>query len=238
MSVLLNFLKTYTGIIPPFYIILDEETNLEKKIKTEDLYFILINEGIRLIQYRNKSKNESDRKNRTIEFINNITIQNDTCVILNDDLELAQELNIPVHLGQEDLSFQFSLIPPHPISTIGYGASSHNLSELERLRQLSEKSIGPDYTAFGSIFKSNTKPDLSTTFDNLDLFYTNNPSEYSVLIGGIGIKNLPILINYFNPNNNHYYKKTYFCLLSSLFDFGVSKNEIKKNINELKNLTS
>ena len=235
MSLLKNFLVRQSA--RSLYIILDQETCKQYSISMIDVYKICCAEGIRLFQYRDKRSKGTEKDEFTEKFFEQVSLidrASETMVILNDDLQLAVKLGVPVHLGQQDLPFKFGLSNQNGIASLGYGASSHNASELERLQYLSEYDIGPDYSAFGAVFPSPSKPDVEVHFSELELFFKMNPSLYSVLIGGItptNIERLNTMIDKLAGSG-----KTFYAVISGIFLNGSTEAAIRKTIRQYLNV--
>lgn len=108
--------------------------------------------GARLIQYRDKSNNNSQRVAEAVKLLQICRAYN-AKLIINDDVSLAKIIKADgVHLGQDDESV------PHARALLGkkaiIGMTCHaSLS----LAQKAQKE-GANYVAFGRFFPSNTKP--------------------------------------------------------------------------------
>jgi thiamine-phosphate pyrophosphorylase len=103
--------------------------------------------GVALLQYRNKSRDRAHAK-----AVVALAKQSGVPVIINDDVELALELDANgVHLGRDDGDLR-----PARERLKGrlLGASCYNDAALAR-KAVRE---GADYVAFGSVFASPTKP--------------------------------------------------------------------------------
>lgn len=192
---------------------------------------ICLDEGLSLFQYRNKTVDPEKKKEETEIFFKNRSFPDSTCILLNDDWKDALERNLPVHLGQEDIPDASELA--RIVDTLGYGASSHNPQEWDRLRILSKRKLAPEYTAFGAIFPSQTKPGVAGVYENLDDFYQNNPSGFTVLIGGINPSTLPILARYFLERKNGLQRNTFFAIIGGIFDCGLEVSEIRTCIRKI-----
>ena len=103
--------------------------------------------GVALLQYRNKTRDPVHAR-----AIATLARQFGVPVIINDDLELALELDAAgAHLGREDgdLRAARQKLPGRLL-----GASCYNDARLAR----AAVAQGADYVAFGSVFASPTKP--------------------------------------------------------------------------------
>ena len=231
ISYLYNFLNTKSGNIPPFYLILDISTCIQKNISPIELFYVTQSEGLRLFQYRNKNSNLTQRKEDTLKFFDNVKPDKDTCILINDDLEVSMQLKVPCHLGQDDLPNDFSDKQKSFIHEIGYGASSHDKMELNRLKEFTYQSLGPVYSAFGAIFRSSTKPEVPISFHDLDDFFSMNPSDFSVLIGGISMQTFPILSEYLKSKKKK--QRIFFAMIHAIFEFGYEEKNIGRCIRDL-----
>ena len=77
-------------------------------------------------------------------------------VVINDDIELAANLGVGVHLGQGDgdISAAKKMLAPNQI----IGRTCHG--DVELVNQA--KDDGANYAAMGAVFASNTKPNAAT----------------------------------------------------------------------------
>ena len=136
--------------------------------------------GVALLQYRNKTRDPVHAR-----AIATLARQFGVPVIINDDLELALELDAAgAHLGREDgdLRAARQKLPGRLL-----GASCYNDARLAR----AAVAQGADYVAFGSVFASPTKPGAVRA--PLSLFA--EPLGVPLCaIGGITLGNAPQLI--------------------------------------------
>ncbi|UFH49770.1 thiamine phosphate synthase [Pseudomonas sp. KNUC1026] len=143
--------------------------------------------GMVLIQYRDKSMDES-RRLREASALMKLCEPYRCQLIINDDAELAARLGVGVHLGQGDgpLSAARSLLGRQAI----IGATCH--ASLELAEQATQQ--GASYLAFGRFFGSGTKPDAPPAPPEL----VNQAREQFRLplcvIGGITLANAPDLV--------------------------------------------
>jgi thiamine-phosphate pyrophosphorylase len=136
--------------------------------------------GIALLQYRNKTRDRAHAK-----AVVALAKQSGVPVIINDDVELALELDADgVHLGRDD----GDLRPARErLNGRILGASCYNDAALAR-KAVHE---GADYVAFGSVFASPTKPGAVRA--PLSLF--GEPLGVPICaIGGITLAHAPQLI--------------------------------------------
>lgn len=109
--------------------------------------------GAALIQYRDKSSDQSSRRDQARALLN-VCRPYRVLFIVNDDVNLASEIEADgVHIGRRDSSLTEARAQLGPEAIIG--VSCYNQLELA---QAAERG-GADYVAFGRFFKSQTKPD-------------------------------------------------------------------------------
>ena len=131
------------------YAITDCDKLLDDELieKTEKLLSI----GISLLQYRNKTSDKHGKKQLAIA-LQGLCQDYHTPFIINDDLELAQEINADgIHLGKDDIDITTAR---QALGKKIIGVSCYN--DLDRA--ISAEHNTADYIAFGSFFPSITKP--------------------------------------------------------------------------------
>lgn len=109
--------------------------------------------GASVIQYRDKSDNLEKHKKQAA-VLRMLCNQYDALLIINDDLELARQVNADgIHLGKSDASISAarSLLGENAI----IGVSCYNQLELA----ITAENEGANYVAFGAFFSSPTKPE-------------------------------------------------------------------------------
>ena len=144
--------------------------------------------GAKLIQYRDKSTDTAKRLHEAQQLKDLCQCYN-VPLIINDNLELAAQLGVGVHLGQQDGSIALARQRLGQDAIIG--ATCHN--SLEFAKQAATQ--GASYLAFGAFYPSSTKPlaqaaDLQTLTQAKQLF-----SLPVVAIGGITLDNARPLID-------------------------------------------
>ena len=156
--------------------------NLEKEKLYKKVNKLLQN-GVRIIQYRDKLRSFED-KLIISKQLKDICQNFDSLLIINDDIHIAKEINADgVHLGQKDISCNEArnILGSGPI----VGISCQNNLELA----LKAQHEGADYVAFGSIFKTSTKKDVVyCSLEDLKDFVKKIEIS-SVAIGGINLSN-------------------------------------------------
>lgn len=108
--------------------------------------------GAKIIQYRDKSTDRA-RRIQEAQALLEICHRYDTPLIINDDVELAQQLGADgVHLGGDDAGYEHARTQLGPRAIIGI--SCYNQLSLA----LQAQAWGADYVAFGRFFPSRSKP--------------------------------------------------------------------------------
>jgi thiamine-phosphate pyrophosphorylase len=143
--------------------------------------------GVTLLQYRDKSSDESRRLHEASELLK-LCERYKTRLIINDDAELAARLGVGVHLGQTDGSL------PDARALLGHkaivGATCHGKLELAERA----KADGASYVAFGRFFTSRTKPDAPAVPLELLGQVRSKVKLPIAVIGGITVENAPQLV--------------------------------------------
>lgn len=143
--------------------------------------------GVTLLQYRDKSTDESRRLREASELLK-LCERYKTRLIINDDAELAARLGVGVHLGQTDGSL------PDARALLGHkaivGATCHGKLELAERA----KADGASYVAFGRFFTSQTKPDAPAVPLELLAQVRSKVKLPIAVIGGITVENAAQLV--------------------------------------------
>ncbi len=143
--------------------------------------------GARLLQYRDKSTDSAKRRQQASQ-LQQLCAQYEAQLLINDDLELAAELGVGLHLGQEDGSISAARQRLGADALIG--ATCH--ASLQSAQQA--VADGASYVAFGRFFNSVTKP--GTPAASLELLHSARAqlSVPIVAIGGITLTNAAPLL--------------------------------------------
>lgn len=142
-----------------------------------------IDGGTAVVQYRDKSGNESVRQKQAA-MLADLCERRGALFIVNDDVELARRVGAAgVHLGRDDPSLEDARRLLGVQSIIG--VSCYN--ELERA--LAAADAGADYVAFGSFYPSPTKPTAVRATVELLRAAREHLSIPIVAIGGITPEN-------------------------------------------------
>jgi len=142
----------------------------------------LISGGADMVQYRAKNTPEREKR-RDIVTILDAARDSSIPVLVNDDVELAQETGAHgVHIGAEDMppGEARALLGPGRI----IGVTVRTLDELERV-----PFPMVDYIAIGAIYPSPTKPDARTVGVEFVRAVRSRTPAIIVAIGGIAPSN-------------------------------------------------
>lgn len=141
--------------------------------------------GTRLVQYRDKGRQGARGAVRALRAL---CRSHGVPFLINDDVDLALELEADgVHLGREDTPVAGARARLGPAAIIG--ASCYN----ELARAQDAVSDGADYVAFGSFFRSTTKPSAVPAPLSLLLEARRSLSVPIIAIGGITPQNGALL---------------------------------------------
>ncbi|SCC72693.1 thiamine-phosphate diphosphorylase [Acinetobacter albensis] len=107
---------------------------------------------VAILQYRRKKVAKEDQAYE-IEYMKSMCAQYNVPFVINDDLDVAVQYGVGVHLGQSDGSIAeaVSRLPKNVV----IGCSCNNSIELAE-RAIAE---GTTYVAFGAIYATGTKPE-------------------------------------------------------------------------------
>ena len=111
--------------------------------------------GVRLVQYRNKTAPAPLKRAQAADLLR-LCRASEARLIVNDDLELALEINADgVHLGCDDGDMRHARAALGPRKILGISC----YADLDLAAAAAQ--AGADYVAFGSIYPSTTKPDAT-----------------------------------------------------------------------------
>lgn len=144
--------------------------------------------GARLLQYRDKSTDVALRREQA-QRLKTLCDYYGAALIINDDLALAAELGVGLHLGREDGSLREARQQLGREAIIG--ATCH--ASLEFAEQ--SAADGASYLAFGRFFQSVTKPGAPAATPVLLEQARKRYSLPLVAIGGVTLHNAPQLIS-------------------------------------------
>jgi len=144
--------------------------------------------GVKIIQYRDKSKN-TEKRYRQAHDLKHLCDQYNATFIINDDIDLTKTIDADgVHIGSSDRSYKTAR------ETLGedkiIGVSCYNQFELAQQAQQQ----GANYVAFGRFFSSSIKPDAVIASTELLIRAKQELSIPVCAIGGITLNNSDLLI--------------------------------------------
>ena len=144
--------------------------------------------GARFIQYRQKNADLRAQARQALD-LNELCLASCASLIINDNVELAQQINAAgVHLGRDDMSVTEARRQLGNNKIIG--ASCYNQMVLAE----AAVAAGADYIAFGAFFASQIKPDAVHADLALIAEAKKKFNIPIVVIGGISLQNAPQLI--------------------------------------------
>lgn len=143
--------------------------------------------GARLLQYRDKS-GDAVRRRDEAQALAELCTRHGATLIINDDLQLAAELGVSLHLGQGDGSLAAARSRLGSEAIIG-GTCHADLALAERA-----VAEGASYIAFGRFFNSNTKPGAPAATIELLAEARQRFALPVVAIGGVTLQTAPQLI--------------------------------------------
>ena len=142
--------------------------------------------GMKVLQYRDKSADTAERF-ITARALKHLCEDYSATFIINDDILLAHDLSVGLHLGQEDGSIKQARQILGKDAIIG--ATCHGSMELAK----QAKEEGASYLAFGRFFSSKTKPSAEPADINV-LQQAKSLGLPICAIGGITLDNVQVLI--------------------------------------------
>ena len=148
----------------------------------EKLHAALATGQIAILQYRRKKVNKTDQP-AEVEQIKALCNQYAVPFVINDDLALAQQYGLGVHLGQDDgeIADAVACLPQGVI----IGRTCLNSMELAK-KAISE---GATYVAFGAVYATATKPEAGNV--GIEVI-AQAKQEFTVpicAIGGLTVEN-------------------------------------------------
>lgn len=153
----------------------------------EKLHAALATGQIAILQYRRKKVNKTDQP-AEVEQIKALCNQYVVPFVINDDLALAQQYGLGVHLGQDDgeIADAVARLPQGVI----IGRTCLNSMELAK-KAISE---GATYVAFGAVYATATKPEAGNV--GIEVI-AQAKQEFTVpicAIGGLTVENsVPVI---------------------------------------------
>jgi thiamine-phosphate pyrophosphorylase len=145
--------------------------------------------GASAIQYRNKTANETLKRDRA-QVLLQACRRRGAWLIINDDVMLAKQIDADgVHLGKNDVSIETARDVLGPGKIIGVSCYGYLRCALDAQRR------GANYVAFGSVYASPTKPLAKRAPLSLLSEAKQRLKIPIVAIGGITVDNVADVIN-------------------------------------------
>ncbi|MBJ6727008.1 bifunctional hydroxymethylpyrimidine kinase/phosphomethylpyrimidine kinase [Geomesophilobacter sediminis] len=170
------------SVISGLYLITDDGEHLLERVEAA------LHGGVRVLQYRDKHRSHADRF-ALGSALKELCARFDVPFIVNDDLELARELDADgVHLGQDDGDpvRARQLLGPNKV----IGISTHNPEEAA-----TAEAAGADYLGFGAIYPTASKEVGIIQGPEAVRAIKERVKIPVVAIGGIDRDNAPALID-------------------------------------------
>ena len=144
--------------------------------------------GISILQYRNKTA-LLEQKEEEVSVLKKLCRYYNVPLIINDDVSLAQQFQLGVHLGRQDGDIEQARAKLG--KNVIIGATCHQ--SIETAQELEHL---VDYVAFGACFPSRTKPN-TTLLNHKVLKDAKNALACKIIaIGGIDLHNARSIIDY------------------------------------------
>lgn len=184
----------------------------DEKLTPDDVVALKVEEalisGVKIIQYRNKSKND-DEVELTCKALQTLCTKYGALFIIDDRPHLAQKIGVDgLHVGKDDMP----LSQARAIFTKGIiGVSCYG--SIKKAKEA--ESEGADYVAFGSFFASPTKPHSGIVSMSVLQKAKEQLSIPVCAIGGIDSTNIDLIAQK-NPDM--------ISCVSSVFDGNITQN--------------
>ena len=196
----------------PIYVVMGEALSLGRK--NTEVAKILLDSGVKIIQYREKHKTWRE-KYAEASYIAALCKEYEATFIVNDSVDLAVACGADgIHVGQDDA-------PVHIVKQIAdqnvfVGVSTNTTKELQ-----GALTDGADYVGFGPMFPTSSKSDADAVVTEETIRSALEFALPVVTIGGIGLGNIRTL-----------YDRGFrsFAMISAI----VSQKDIKKAVNDLR----
>lgn len=196
----------------PIYVVMGEALSLGRK--NTEVAKILLDSGVKIIQYREKHKTWRE-KYAEASYIAALCKEYEATFIMNDSVDLAVACVADgIHVGQDDA-------PVHIVKQIAgqnvfVGVSTNTTKELQ-----GALTDGADYVGFGPMFPTSSKSDADAVVTEETIRSALEFALPVVTIGGIGLGNIRTL-----------YDRGFrsFAMISAV----VSQKDIKKAVNDLR----
>jgi thiamine-phosphate pyrophosphorylase len=155
---------------------------LDANVKTLDELFEIakqsIEAGVNILQLRAKQLDDEQKTNFARKVIG---LLNDQChYVVNDQVHLAKELECSLHVGQDDVDYEVAR--KELGDQVMIGVSCQTLKHAQKAEE-----GGANYIGFGSIFKTQTKPERTPMDLSVLKSVVENTQVPLFAIGGINL---------------------------------------------------
>lgn len=167
---------------------------------------IALQNGVKILQFRDKNSSDEDALNVCVK-LKKLCDSYGALFVLDDRIDIARELGAALHIGKDDIS----LVEARKNFDGIIGVSCYG----DINRALEAQANGASYVAFGSFFKSPTKPHSGVVGFEV-LSEAKEKLQIPVcVIGGINSEN----IDQFNK-----YEPEMISIVSGIFDGDIAEN--------------
>lgn len=196
----------------PVYVVMGEALSLGRKNK--EVAKILLDSGVKIIQYREKHKTWREKYDEA-SYISALCKEYEATFIMNDSVDLAVACGADgIHVGQDDAPVQ--IVKKIAGNNVFVGVSTNTIKELQ-----GALADGADYVGFGPMFPTSSKSDADEVVTEETVRSALTFPLPVVTIGGIGLGNIRTL-----------YDRGFrsFAMISAV----VSQKDIKKAVDDLR----
>lgn len=196
----------------PVYVVMGEALSLGRK--NTEVAKILLDSGVKIIQYREKHKTWREKYAEASE-IAVMCKKYGATFIMNDSVDLAVACGADgIHVGQDDAPVQ--IVKKIAGQNVFVGVSTNTTKELQ-----GALADGADYVGFGPMFPTSSKSDADEVVTEETIRSALEFALPVVTIGGIGLENIRTL-----------YDRGFrsFAMISAV----VSQKDIKKAVDDLR----
>lgn len=134
-----------------FYGITDRKIAERRNQSLAEQAWKLCEGGAIAIQLRDKLSSDEDFRNYAKKILE-VTSRFSVPLIINDRVEIALEMRLALHLGQDD--FDEDLLKKLRKNNVAFGISTHSVEQA-----LLAENLGASYVGIGPVFSTPTKPD-------------------------------------------------------------------------------
>lgn len=166
----------------PLLMVITDET-IQKKWTHVQLARMALEGGADVIQYREKRSVSYEEKVQVAKAIQSLCDQHQRKLVINDDVKLAAELGVGVHLGKNDVNPTCAKKVPG-IPLLGYTVNSEEDVEVANMMEVDYVGLGP---VFGTSSKANAPLALGIERTRRMVEACKHPV---IAIGGIALGNV------------------------------------------------